>query len=90
MNCPVCNREFSTQTDSINFALCEEWGGCRCGYYYEFGYGATRHTIGPFDVVECYTDSPRRSKWNQRKLSMLVAFWKVATFGGCITVEAQP
>lgn len=89
MNCPICNREFSTQTDSIDLTLCEEYGGCRCGYYYEFAYGFTRHEFGPFAVVEGYADSPRRSKWSQRKLSMLVAFWKIVTFDGCITVEVQ-
>ena len=89
MICPVCNRTFKTTTDSINYTLCEEYGVCRCGYHYQFGYGAERHVFGPFAVIESYTDSPRREWWNQRKFSLLVAFWRAVTFGGGITVEVQ-
>lgn len=89
MKCPVCNRSFKTTTDGIDLILCEEYGQCRCGYSCEFAFGFTRHECAPFAVVEGYTNSQWQAKWNRCKLAMLVAFWKVVTFGGCITVEEE-
>lgn len=84
MKCPVCGRTFKTTVDHSCGHLCEEYGGCQCGYYYEFAFGATRETFGFMEVVTSYLDTLWESRWAGLKSKVYCGLWRFVTFDGCL------
>lgn len=74
--CPVCNRKLVQTYRIFDFGLeCESVEECRCGYCYEFSYGASREIFGPFTAYSTL----------QRRVYLLL--WQLWTFDGCIVQE---
>ena len=84
MRCPVCKRKVKTVEDYVGGTLCEEYGGCRCGYYYQFLYGFTHQHFGPMSVVNGYNFTKWQSKRSEWLEWLYCKVWRFVTLDGCI------